>query len=148
MSSSPKRQKIDVDDKGEFSPFSPFYSAFIWVSFITFAYFVLSGSDEVKVEVKEEPEEAKPDLVMPEGEGEDADDERKRKVPSAPSSDAPTPPPSSTPQGLNRSGSVDLPLPSTSETSSTTVVKQGSLHLTFIQCIVILSAILCKDLVP
>ena len=112
----------------------------------------MSGIEEVKVEVKEEPEEAKPDLVMPEGEEEDGgegdDGDRKRKVPSASSSDAPTQPPSSAPQGLNRSGSVDLPLPSTSETASTTAVKQGSLHLTFIQCIVILSAILCKDLVP
>ena len=90
-----------------------------------------SVSEDVK-EIKEEPEEAKPDLVMPEGQGEDGGEgggeDRKRKVPSpsaasASTSDASRPPPSS----LNRSGSVDLPLPSTSSTTaSSATVKQAS----------------------
>ena len=107
-------------------------------SFCTSSTTIFSGSEELK-EVKEEPEEAKPDLVLPEGEDEDGDggegsEDRKRKMPSAASaaaaSDAPTPPPSSSPHGLIRSGSVDLPLPSTSSASSTTTtVKQGSMPL-------------------
>ena len=107
----------------------------LWFSSVSLISSIFSGSEEVKV--KEEPEEAKPDLVLPEGEGEDGEesDDRKRKVPSAAaaagsSSDAPTPPPSSSPQtqGLTRSGSVDLALPSTSASEAkTTTVKQGSL---------------------
>ena len=102
----------------------------LWFSSVSLISSIFSGSEEVKV--KEEPEEAKPDLVLPEGEGEDGEesDDRKRKVPSSAASDSPTPPPSSSPQtqGLTRSGSVDLALPSTSASEAkTTTVKQGSL---------------------
>ena len=103
----------------------------LWFSSVSLISSIFSGSEEVKV--KEEPEEAKPDLVLPEGEGEDGEesDDRKRKVPSsAAASDSRTPQPSSSPQtqGLTRSGSVDLALPSTSASEAkTTTVKQGSL---------------------
>ena len=105
--------------------------ATLWFSSVSLISSIFSGSEEVKV--KEEPEEAKPDLVLPEGEGEDGEesDDRKRKVPSsAAASDSRTPQPSSSPQtqGLTRSGSVDLALPSTSASEAkTTTVKQGSL---------------------